>query len=175
MVIFPARRSLKSGWLGVSSSWRSPRDSFQRMRRSAPQDCSITRIIATSTCLILSGCVSQPREVAALDNCLTAEPAGWVSLSKPPQDAPALESLAKSTLANPPRFVNDRWYASGGKLLYCRRQDWCVAETWEFTRPAGVWELVDQHSWVCVTTHDRAFEADGYAANRESTDQHPAP
>ncbi|RYG98759.1 MAG: hypothetical protein EON58_06140 [Alphaproteobacteria bacterium] len=93
-----------------------------------------------------------------MDNCLPSEPTNWVALASPPPDAAALRSLAKSELANPPASVEDRWYASGDNFLYCRRQDWCVAETWEFARPAGSWQLVDQHSWVCVTTHNNSFK-----------------
>ena len=116
------------------------------------------RLIAASICLILSGCASQPQTAAASDNCLTTEPTGWVSLANPPPDAPALKALAKSKLSNPPVLVEERWYAFGEKILYCRRQDWCVTETWEFAHLASDWQLVDQHSWICVTTHNNSFK-----------------
>ena len=116
------------------------------------------RLIAALICLTISGCASQPQAPVVSDNCLIAEQGGWALLAKPPQDAPALEALAKSVLANPPAAVEKRWYATGGKLLYCRRGDWCIAETWEFAQPEGNWKLVDQHSWVCVTTHNDSFK-----------------
>ena len=116
------------------------------------------RLVAVSICVIISGCASQPRAPVASDNCLTTEPAGWALLASSPQNAVALKALAKSALTNPPESVEERWYASGSSLLYCRREDWCVAETWEFAQVAGDWQLIDQHSWVCVTTHNNSFK-----------------
>ena len=118
----------------------------------------VMRLIAASICLTLSGCASQPQAAVVSDNCLTTESAGWISLANPPTDALALKSLAKSALANPPTSAEERWYTSGDNLLYCRHEDSCVSETWEFARRTGNWQLVDQHSWVCVTTHNNSFK-----------------
>ena len=92
------------------------------------------------------------------DNCLTNESAGWELLPVPPADSTGLKDLTKSALANPPTKVEERWYASGDRLLYCRREDWCISETWLFDRTQGQWQVADQHSWVCVTTHNNSFK-----------------
>jgi hypothetical protein len=116
------------------------------------------RLIAFSVCLAISACASQPQAVVSSDNCLTAEPAGWELLPTPPADSATLKGLVKSSLANPPNKVEERWYASGDQLLYCRREDWCISETWSFARTQGQWQVIDQHSWVCVTTHNNSFK-----------------
>ena len=141
-----------------NTSGLRPNNSFKSNPLRGSAVSGLMRPIAASICLTLAGCASQPRTAVVSDNCLAREPADWVSLANPPTGAPALKSLAKSTLANPPASVEERWYSSGENLLYCRREDWCVSETWEFTRRTGNWQLVDQHSWVCVTTHDNSFK-----------------
>ena len=116
------------------------------------------RLIAATVYLILLGCASSQRESVALDNCLTGATANWTLLAQPPAEAPTLVSLAKSAFANPPEAFEEHWYSSGSNLLYCRRQDWCVAESWEFVSSNDGWQLADQHSWVCVTTHNNSFK-----------------
>jgi hypothetical protein len=116
------------------------------------------RLIAASVLLAVSACASPPKAPVSFDSCLTGEPHSWTRLAAPPADSADLKPLAKFALANPPTKVEEHWYASGEKLLYCRREDWCVAETWTFTRIEGTWQLLDQHSWVCVTSRNNSFK-----------------
>lgn len=118
---------------------------------------AIMRPAALLIVLVASACVSQPKADASWDNCLTDEPAGWRLLAAPPPDSAFLKSLAISGLANPPTEIEQRWYASGDSLLYCRRQDGCVAESWKFAREGETWRLVDHHAWICVASHDKSF------------------
>ena len=137
---------------GVHSITQADRSIASRLMRSLSS--SVMRLITATVCLILIGCASSPPEPVALENCLTGATANWTLLAQPPVEAPTLISLAKSAFANSPEAFEERWHSSGSNLLYCRRQDWCVAESWEFASSNDGWHLVDQHSWVCVTTHN---------------------
>ena len=118
----------------------------------------VMRLVVFPIALALSACASRPQTELLLDNCLTDESDGWVQLATPPADSAVLRSLAKSPLANPPTDIEEHWYSSGDQLLYCRRESWCIAETWTFVQSNAAWQVVDQHSWICVTSHNNSFK-----------------
>ena len=116
------------------------------------------RVVFPAAFTLLAACASGPDQLAPRDDdCLTGQQADWALLETPPANAVQLIGLVSTKLANPPDQFEERWYSSGRDILYCRRHDWCTQEAWTLAPSGSTWSVVDQKSWVCVTTNDNSF------------------
>ena len=116
------------------------------------------RLIAALLVIATSSCALQERQGVSKDNCLTGETRNWTRLAAAPENASTLISLAESAFPNEPDSFEEHWYADGQGLLYCRREDWCVSESWTYSRRETDWQVVGRNSLICVTSHNHELE-----------------